>query len=190
MSTASPQRLMTIEEFHALPPVEGVVRDLVRGVVWERPMTRRNRWHSQVESQIVHILKTWRESQPEPRGQVFSGEIGCDLPIVNSSVGIDVAYFSAEMLAAQPDGAKYLVGTPDLAVEILSPSDTVERVHEKIQDYLEAGTPHVWTVDVDFRTITVYQPDESPRMYSANDELTAEPHLPGFSVRLTNVFEA
>jgi Uma2 family endonuclease len=185
--TATP--LMTIEEFNALPVDDSVERELIHGVVWEEPFTPRNRWHGAAVARLAHLLNVWVDGQSQPRGGVFSGGVGCDLSAIDTSVGIDVAYFSAETLATQPEDVPYLVGAPVLAVEILSPSDVVERMHEKIQGYLDAGVALVWSVDTDFETITVYRPDDNPRMFSGDEELSADPHLPGFVVAASLVFD-
>ena len=94
MSTASPERLLTIEEFHALPVDEALQRDLIRGVVWERPMTRRNRWHAAAEARLAHLLSTWCEDQAEPRGQVFSGEIATEKEFRHQAPKYSVLHFA------------------------------------------------------------------------------------------------
>src|SRR5262245_20137524 len=111
---------MTTEEMLALPG-NGVDRELIRGRLREKPMTMRNRRHSRVEIRVGTVLENWRETQPEPRGQVVGGEAGFRLRRdPDSSVGIDVAYVSAEVAAREPDAA-FFEGPPVLAVEILSP---------------------------------------------------------------------
>ncbi|WP_168222128.1 Uma2 family endonuclease [Aquisphaera giovannonii] len=187
MSTIAEPRLMTTEELLALPE-DGVDRELIRGVLRARPMTRRNRWHSTVESRLVLFLGTWLNGRPEPRGEIVSGEAGFVLRRdPDSNVGIDVAYVSPEVAAAEPS-SPYFEGPPVLAVEILSPSDTQEDIDEKIQLYLETGVAVVWIINAKFRTVTAYRPDAEPIMFSGDQELTAEPHLPGFRVRLGEVF--
>lgn len=189
MSTAAPDKLMTIAEFHALPEDETVRRELLRGMLWEEPMTRRNQTHGRVEARIAQLLGNWVDEQPEPRGDVMSGETGCDLPIVGSSVGIDVAYYSAETLAEQNPSSSYTVGAPVLAVEIRSPSDTDERVASKILAYLDAGVAVVWEVNPRLETVAIHELDEPIQTVSRDDQLSVEPHLPGFSIPVRSLFE-
>jgi Uma2 family endonuclease len=187
MSTVVSPPLITTEEMLALPE-NGVDRELIRGRLREKPMTRRNRQHSRSESRIVTILEIWNETRPEPRGEVVSGEAGFRLRRdPDSTVGIDVAYVSAEVAAREPDAA-YFEGPPVLAVEILSPSDTQEDIDEKVELYLETGVAIVWVVNPRFRTVTVYRPGADPAMFSGSQELTAEPHLPGFRVTVDRLF--
>jgi len=187
VSTVVSTRPMTTEEMLGLPD-DGVDRELIRGQLWEKPMTRRNRWHSRVENRIGTVLEVWLETQPEPRGQIVSGEAGFRLSRnPDSTVGIDVAYVSAEVATIDPE-AIYFEGPPVLAVEILSPSDQQEEIDAKVGLYLETGVAEVWVVHPRFRTITVYRPDADPTMFSGSQEITAEPHLPGFRVSLTRLF--
>src|SRR5439155_16010442 len=99
-------------------------------------------------------------------------------------VAIDVAYVSPELRNKTPKGRKVIEGVPILAVEILSPSDTHSDVTEKVQEYLDVGVASVWVVDPDFETVLVYRADAEPISFNRQQELTAEPHLPGFRVRV------
>ena len=80
-------------------------------------------------------------------------------------------------------------GVPTLAVEILSPSDTIEEIHEKITVYQAAGVALVWVLHPYDRTVTVYRPDAEPDLLNVREELSGEPHLPGFRVPVARLFE-
>jgi Uma2 family endonuclease len=178
---------MTTEEMLALPD-DGMDRELIRGKLWEQTMTRRSRRHSRAEARVTRLLDEWLETQPEPRGMVVSGEAGFHLARdPDSSVGIDVAYVPPEVAAVAPEAALF-EGPPVLAVEILSPSDTQERIDEKVGVYLDTGVALVWLVNPRFRTVTVYRPDAPPVLFNDEQELTAEPHLPGFRAPVARLF--
>ena len=187
MSTEVPVRLMTTDEMLALPD-DGMVRELIRGELRERPMIFHDRWHSRAAARIACVLSVWLDSRPEPRGEVVSGEAGVRLARdPDTTVGIDVAYVSAEVAARAPEAA-YIEGPPVLAVEILSPSDRQEDIDEKLAVYLETGVAVVWVVNPRFRTVTAYRPDAPPVLFNDQQDLTAEPHLPGFRVPVARVF--
>lgn len=190
MATDTKSGTMTFEEIWALPE-DGIERELIRGELRERPtVTRRNQWHSSAEPQIAALLIQWLKTQPQPRGRIVSGEAGFRLRRdPETGVGIDVAYVSAEIIAATPKNSPFFEGPPTLAVEILSPSDTQEDIDDKVAVYLETGVKLVWIVNPRFQTVTVYQPDASPRMLNTDQELTAEPHLPGFRVPVSALFD-
>jgi len=188
MNATAPAPLMTTEEMLALPD-NGMERWLIRGQLREKPRTVRNRWHSETLIRIGYLLEKWLEDPPGPRGKVLGGEAGCRLrrhPDV--TVGIDVVYISAELAAHQPKDTSLIDGVPTLAVEILSPNDRVEEIAEKVDEYLRAGVALVWVVDPHFCTVDVYRPDAAPVRFNVEQELTAEPHLPGFRVPVAHVF--
>ena len=188
MSTASPP-LMTVEDLIALPDDDGVDRELVRGELRERAMTRRNRFHAATEACVAYCLKHWQKQSGEP-GKVVSGEAGCILRRnPDTSVGIDAAFFSHDVVSRQTDETTMFDGPPVLAVEILSSSDTYEDVCEKVREYLETGVLLVWVVDPVFHTVTVHRPDESPQMFNDTERLSGDPELPGFDVAVSELFE-
>ncbi len=189
-SVAPPRVLMTSEEFLALPD-DGIDRDLIRGEVRElgRTVTRRNRKHSRTEALVAAHLVNWLVTQPDPRGEVVSGEASFRLRRdPDSNVGIDVAYASAELVAETPESAATFDGPPVLAVEILSPSDKLDNIDDKVSLYLETGVAIVWLIDPRFRTVTVHRPGAEPELFNATRELSAEPHLPGFRVPVAKLF--
>ncbi len=186
-STSPPK---TLEDLLALPD-DGMDRELIRGELRERPMTMRNHRHAGIEARIAMVLGLWLDTQPEPRGKIVSGEAGFRLRRnPDTFVGIDVAYASADLLANTPCDAAYLEGPPVLAVEILSPSDTEESVNEKVQAYLDSGVPLVWLVDPVLRTVMVLRPGAEPELFNVRQEITDEPHLPGFRVAVARIFES
>ena len=180
---------MTTEELLALPE-DGTDRELIRGQLRERPMTRRNRRHTRTTSNLAHLLTLWLRQQPEPRGEVLAGEAGFRLRRdPDSTVGVDLAYISPELAARTPDNAALIDGPPVLAVEILSPSDRHEEVVEKLQEYLDAGVALVWVVDPDLRTVSVHRPGAEPELVNVRQELGGTPELPGFHVPVAAIFQ-
>lgn len=187
MATAE-TTLMTTEQLLAMPD-DGVERWLIRGQLREKPMTYRNRWHSRTLVRICRFLDVWLDQQPAPRGAVLGGEAGVRLRRdPDTTVGIDVIYVSAEVAAYQPADTTVIDGVPVLAVEILSPSNTVEEIDEKIDSYRAAGVPLVWIVDPHDRTVTIYRPNQEPETVNIRQELSGEPHLPGFRVPVADLF--
>lgn len=188
MSSPPTVCVMNTEELLALPE-NGMDRWLIRGELREKPMTVRNRWHSRAVARLAQLLANWADQQPEPRGQVLGGEAGCRLRRnPDTTVGIDVVYISAELAAQDPADTTLIDGVPVLAVEILSPSSTEEEINEKLDEYLAAGVALVWVVDPHFHTVTVYRPDVGPLLVNASQDLTAEPHLPGFRIAVARIF--
>jgi Uma2 family endonuclease len=193
MSIAEPPpetRLITAEEFWALPD-DGTDRDLIDGRirVWGQKMTWRNRTHSRIEVLVSYHLEDWLKSRSQQGDMVVSGEAGFRLrpDDPQSLVGIDVAYASAELVASTDPKFPYFDGPPVLAVEILSPSDSHEKVVAKIHSYLEAGSV-VWVIDPDFQTVSVHRPGQTVEVLNVLQELSGEPYLPGFRLAVAQLF--
>jgi len=187
---------MTTEEFLALPD-DGVERWLIRGQLREQRsdsrsgngMTVRNRDHSRIMIRIGKFLDNWLDGQPEPRGEVVGGEVGVRLRgTPESVVGIDVAYVDATVAARRSEETSLIDGTPVLAVEILSPSDTVESLDEKTDEYLDAGVRLVWRINPHDRTVTIYRKGRPTETVNDTQELAGFPELPGFRVAVAQLF--
>ncbi len=182
------KRLVTAEEFFAIPE-DGISRELIRGEIRELGMTLRNPMHAEVAGNATFLLNLWRKEQPTPRGRVSCGDAGFRLrrdPDV--LVGPDVAYASAELVAATRRVPSFYDGPPILAVEVLSSSDKHEDVVEKVGLYLGAGVV-VWEIDPDFQTVRVHRPGHPPESFNATQELPGDPYLPGFRVAVAAIFE-
>lgn len=188
MAVAEATELMTTEQMLALPD-DGMKRWLIRGQLREKPMTVRNRWHCEIMALTTTSLVNWLKQQPPPRGKVLCGEAGVRLTRdPDTTVGVDIVYVSAEVAAHDPDGTTLIEGPPILVVEILSPSNTQDEIDEKIDQYLAAGVAVIWIIHPRRRTVTIYRPDAEPQLVNASQELSGEPHLPGFRVAVADLF--
>lgn len=76
---------------------------------------------------------------------------------------------------------------PDLAVESVSPNDTVCRLNDKVEEYLQAGVRLVWVIDPMTRIAFVHRPDGTVRKVLEDQELDGEDVIPGFRSRLGDV---
>jgi len=81
-------------------------------------------------------------------------------------------------------------GAPDVAIEILSPSDTSSAMQEKTLDYFEGGARRVWIVDPHGRTVTVYRTDGTALLLRGTDTLDGEDVLRAFRLPLSELFAA
>ncbi len=98
----------------------------------------------------------------------------------------DITFVSAPRLVAENAG--FFEGGPDLAVEVLSPDERPGDIREKVKNYLEHGTQMVWVVDPRTATVTIHRAGTTPRSYSAQQEVSGEEILPGFSFRVDDLF--
>jgi Uma2 family endonuclease len=102
--------------------------------------------------------------------------------------GPDVAFIRKERLLEGSLPRAFFTIPPDLAVEVVSPSDTASDMEMKVQDYLRNGTQRVWVVYPDSRRIQAFFPDGSALGYSEDTAIEDEELLPGFSLPLQEVF--
>jgi Uma2 family endonuclease len=77
---------------------------------------------------------------------------------------------------------------PDFVVEVVSPNEAYEEVDEKVRDYFDAGVPLIWVITPKTRSVLVYHADGTARRFGPEDELTGDPIIPGFRVRVADLF--
>ncbi len=78
---------------------------------------------------------------------------------------------------------------PDLAVEVLSLSNTRAEIHRKVTEYFAAGTGCVWVVDPVKRTVSAYESPSDMIVLAGDDVVTAENVLPGFKMTPADIFK-
>ncbi len=103
----------------------------------------------------------------------------------------DVSFMAKERLQGLddlPDG--FLEGAPDLAVEILSPSNTVEEIHNKLVEYFENGARLVWVIHPKEQYVLVYRSAREPdRLLKSTDFLDGEEIVPDFTLQVAELFQ-
>lgn len=175
--------LLTIDEFERLAD-NGSQMELVRGQVVREPPAGFE--HSAIGVGVGAILRQF--VQEKALGKVVGADAGFVLfdepPTVRAP---DVAFVAQDRLTF--DTSRFAPLAPDLAVEIVSPSNTVSEIHQKVMDYLDAGTRVVWVMDPGSRSVTVYRSRDDVRWVTGDQELDAEPVLPGLRLRLSELFE-
>jgi Uma2 family endonuclease len=174
--------LLTIEEFAHLPD-DGWRRDLVQGrVVREPPGGFR---HGRIAARIVSLLYPF--VCEHGLGEIVTAETGFVLfdepPTVRSP---DIAFVTRGRLSSELEDFAPLA--PDLAIEIVSPSNTISEIHAKVIDYLEAGTRLVWVVEPRSRSVTTYRSREDIRLLTEAEEIEGQPVLPGFRTKVSKLF--
>jgi Uma2 family endonuclease len=164
-----------------------VRRELVDGEIIEMPPTGAE--HGEYTMRLGHRLTDHVERHGG--GKVVGGDAGfvLDLPADPERVRApDVAFIAAARIPNGRLPTGFFAGSPDLAIEVLSPSDNPVDVQRKIRDYLEAGAHLVWIVAPQVRTVTVYRPDGSARLLREPEALDGEDVLPGFRLPLRDLF--
>lgn len=101
----------------------------------------------------------------------------------------DVAFITAARIPAdgEPEGIWPIA--PDLAVEIISPTDLYEKVNSKVREYFAAGVRQVWVVSPEHRTVTIYRSSTQATILSEADELFEDDILSGFRCPISELFQ-
>jgi Uma2 family endonuclease len=187
MSTTT--RLITADELLVMPRRDENGNqcrfELVRGEL--RVMSLTKPLHGVICSRLNLKLAAFVEEHN--LGEVFGAETGFLVESDPDSVlGPDVAFVSYERLAAVETFEKYFPFAPDLAVEVLSPSNTVTEMDEKIAMYFAAGSRLVWIVNPKRRTAAIYTSSFDVRIIGEQDTLDGGDVLPEFRLELSKLF--
>jgi len=122
-------------------------------------------------------------------GAVYGGEPGFTIARDPDTVlAPDLAFVTKDHLAVQPIGDGYREGAPDLAVEVMSPSDRPKEVREKAEAWLAAGAAMVWVLNPGRHTVTVFRPASGPETLTEADSLDGEEVVPGFRCPVADLF--
>ncbi|MGI8550344.1 MAG: Uma2 family endonuclease [Dehalococcoidia bacterium] len=102
----------------------------------------------------------------------------------------DFAFVAEGRVTPEMDTSRYLNLAPDFVIEVVSPGDRASEIAGKVLEYLQTGVRLVWVAYPELQAITVHRPDGSSRTLRADDILSGEDVLPGFTCRVAELFPA
>jgi Uma2 family endonuclease len=177
------KRLLTAEELYEHPD-DDMRRELVRG---ELRVSEPPGWgHGNIATRVIVRLGAYVEAHG--LGYV-TGEAGYVLERGPDTVrGPDAAFIRWDRRPGPDVEHRYFEGAPDLAVEIVSPSDRAGEIAETVEGYLAKGTRAVWVVYPTRRQVVVYTPDGAARTLRESDRLDGGDVVPGFSCPVAELF--
>ena len=160
--------------------------ELVRGHI--QVMTLASAAHGLVSGTVFHLIAT--HVRQHHLGACFADSTGYTLPnLLNTVRAPDASFVRHDRLPTAGVGAGFLEMAPDLAVEVLSPSESRADVAAKLADYRDAGTPLVWVIDPAARTVTVISATEDDVTLGEDQVLSGGSTLPGFTCAVRGLFE-
>jgi Uma2 family endonuclease len=131
----------------------------------------------------------WMHVRKHKLGRVYDGQTGFRLG-PDHCFEPDVAFVStARIKLILPHKQKLFHGAPDLAVEVLSPSDSITKTETKLGLYLAHGTRLAWMIDPKTKTVRAYRPGGETELLRRDRVLTGNSVLPGFRISLSRLFE-
>lgn len=182
----SVKQLVTAEELWNHPDVPGKRLELVNGEVVEMPGA------GELHMAIVILLYKLLDRFAEQHDLGIVRPDGLAYVLRRSPDQVRIPDVSFVAWDAVPDGEiseGFWEGAPTLAVEVVSPNDRADDIHDRVQDYLEAGSSQVWVLWPRRQSLSVYRPDADTRELGPDALLQAEDILPGFNVRVGDLFE-
>lgn len=182
--TAAPP--VSLEEYAALPKHPRY--ELVKGVLIELMVASDEHEETVILTGMGVGSHVYRNQLGKVYGSNRGYVTGPDSPATSRMP--DMSFVSNDRLN-QPDLAGMLYdGAPDLAVEILSESNTPAEIDQKIQEYLTAGGRAVWVIDIDARTLTVHTTAAPPLVLTDADTVDGGDYLPGFTCAVADLLPA
>lgn len=179
-------QLVTAEELWEMPEVPGKRLELVDGEVVEVPGA--GDLHVAISFKLARALDDFVQQNDlgivRPDGLAFVLRRDPDHMRIP-----DASFVAWERVPEEGIPEGFWEGPPTLAVEVVSPHDRADDIHAKVRDYLEAGTQQVWVLWPRTRSMTVYDSTHGVRELAPEAELDGGNELPGFTVRVGDLFE-
>jgi len=148
-----------------------------------KPMSVPTIEHGQIGVKIIVLLHSYVEANK--LGRVYS--LDTTFRVGESGRKPDIAFLLQEHI---PDNKRQTSPIPpDLAVEIVSPSDALYDIQEKVFEYLDSGTQLVWVIEPVGQTVVVYRSRTDIKVLTAKDTLTGEDVIKGFQCSVAEIFE-
>jgi Uma2 family endonuclease len=181
---SSVTKLMTAEELLEMP--RGRFRyELIEGEL--KQIAPAGHDHGRIIMELAVPLGQYVKSAK--LGKVYAAETGFKIKSnPDTVIAPDIAFIRQERVEAAGRAKGYWEGSPDLAVEVISPNDTVSEVEERVQAWLEAGTRQVWIISPRLRTVTIYRSLSDISALTEKDTLDGGEVMPGFRIPVIDIF--
>jgi len=177
--------LATAEDLLAMPD-DGFRYELIEGEI--RKMSPAGMVHGLVAGELVGLLR--QHVSLNKLGATFTAEPSFRLSRDPDTVRVpDVAFISSGRLRHWDRSEACWPGAPDLAVEVVSPSNIQREVDDKVRAWLDAGAAMVWVVDPASRSVTVYRSSTDITTLTEDDGLDGQDVIPGFRCPVSAIFE-
>lgn len=174
---------MSLEEFMALPD-DGNRHEVSEGELITMPPAQ-NR-HCWTEQEINYLLNL--HVRRNRLGRVYTSDMGFLLTAEPLTVRSPDVAFVAKERVLPPTQEGYFPGAPDLAVEVVSPSESMRDVRLKVDLYFQHGTRCVWVVYPDAEMVHIYEAPNRILVRRGDEPVTAEGVVAGFAVPAAQFF--
>lgn len=178
-------KLLTADDLARMTPEPGYRYELIRGVV--RRMAAAGARHGKIAFEVG--LRVGNHVAEHRLGVLFSSDTGFVIERDPDVIAMpDVAFVRAERMPPGETPEGYVPVVPDLAVEVVSPTDRWVDVEEKVALYLDNGVPLVWLFVPRLRVVRVYAAGQPDVELGEDGVLDGGDVIPGFTLRVAEVF--
>lgn len=174
---------LSFQEYEQLQEPEGTRYELDEGILVMAPSP--SWWHNEIRDYIANRLREF--VRPRRLGRI-TVETEFRLS-ANTSRTPDVAFVTAERFKAIEIRRSPVSGSPDLAIEIISPSNTAEATVKKIHQLLDAGCHAVWVIYPSLRRAEIHS-QQGVQHLRESEALKDELLLPGFALTIADILRA
>ena len=178
-TTAAPP--LTIEEFSRLPR-DSERHEMSEGELITMPFPKS--LHTLIANSVYEALRPSSKEYGTVRVLVEAGYVLSRSPLTIRQP--DISVLSKDRILATPEDS-YFEGAPELAIEVVSPSDSAEDLELKAKQYLKAGSSEVWVLYPKTKDIHVFAASGEVKVLGEEDVLQSAT-LPGFSVKVAELF--
>lgn len=140
-------------------------------------------------AELTYLFQTW--ARREGTGQVFDSSTGFILPN-GATRSPDVAWVRNDRLDRLSDEQweQFLPLCPDFVLELRSPSERLQVVQQKMEEYRQNGARLGWLLDAPRKRVHVYRPEAPPELLENPFQLSGDPVLQGFVLDVGQVWAA
>ncbi|MDJ0904245.1 MAG: Uma2 family endonuclease [Xenococcus sp. MO_188.B8] len=138
-------------------------------------------------SDINFQLRLWNRNSK--LGKVFDSSGGFKLPN-GADRSPDAAWveLSRWNSLTRQQQERFVPLCPDFVIELRSPSDALNNIQNKMQEYLDNGAKLGWLIDPKRQVVEIYRPSKEVEILRSPNTIFGEDVLPGFSLDLTEIF--
>lgn len=178
----SHRKIPTDRQLMAMP-TDGYKRELLHG---EIVMTPAGSEHGGDIAQFIVFFGGY--VYQHRLGRVFDGQTGFRMKS-RDVLSPDISFVTAARLrelGGTPKG--FFDGSPDLAIEFLSPKESKKRLRQKLIQYFDNGAKLAWVMNSKLAAVTVYRDPENFQVLKGADVLSGESIAPGFTIAVSKIF--
>jgi len=186
IAIAPSKKTWTEAEIQSLPD-DGYIHEVVDGELVMSP--KNNFEHEHIVTRLLTTLENF--NQAHHLGAVLGSSFGCWMRNRNCRAP-DISFIPKARLRSlgfTPSTRKFLPGAPDLAVEILSPSNSRSEIDSRLKDFFASGTQITWIINPDHECVEICHSPTDRKLLGSGAMLEGEHLLPGFQFPIADLFK-